>query len=153
MTPTVAVWFASLLLLLVLIYFYRRDQSARKTKVKQKVKRIEDTKDSGKDYTILIKEDGSFQVVFRNGEEGEKLPSRNDKVFLDRGKMIKFLGGAINYDLPEIIPDKKGTYVLILHVWKNEVIPDRKAVLSEVPLGKSGKSCRACGPQNDNDPR
>ena len=126
MTLTVIVWFVSLIFLLVLIYFYRRDQKARKTKVKEKVKRIEDTTDSDKDYTILIKEDGISQLVFRDGEEGEKLPSGNTKVFPDRGKMIQFLGGAITHDLSEIIPNEKGTYVLILHVWKNEINPDRK---------------------------
>jgi hypothetical protein len=67
--------------------------------------------------------------------------------------MIKFLGGAITYDLPEIIPDEKGTYVLILHVWKNKVNPNRKPELKEVPVGKSGKSCKSCGTQNDSDTR
>jgi ribosomal protein L40E len=153
MTPTVVVWFASLIILLVLVYFYWRDRKARKTKVKEKVKRVEDTKDSGKDYTILIREDGSFQVVFRDGEAGEKLSRGNAKVFPDRGRMMKFLGGAITYDLPEIIPDEKGTYVLILHVWKNKVNPDRKPELREAPVGKSGKSCKSCGTQNDSDAR
>jgi len=173
-TLTVIVWFASLIILLVLIYFYRLDRKASKTKSEEKVNRIEEIKDSGKGYAILIKEDGSLQVVFRDGEVGERLLSgraepsasyrgaekkgeatnrknKGTKVFADRGQMIKFLGGTITCDLPEIIPEEKGTYVLILYIWKNELTPIKGPELTEVPLGASYKCCKSCGTQNDSD--
>ena len=164
----VILWFIGLGIVLVLVYFFLRDLKARRTIVKEKVKGVEEKKDSGRGYTVVNNEDGSVQVVFEEGESGERLPSGSAnasatyrgagkegepstgkikvaKVFADRNQMIKFLGGTITHDLPEVIPDEKGTYVLILYAWKNEVTP------IETPLEASDKKCKSCGAQNDSD--
>ena len=165
----VGVWFALLGVVLVLFYFYYRDRKARRNIVKEKVKPSTEKRASDKSYTIVIREDGSVQVMFGDGEAGERLPSGTSgasasygrgagkeggvaagkgkvtKVFADSGQMTKFLGGAITCDLPEIVPEEKGTYVLILHVWKNEVAP------VAVSLGAAGKKCGSCGIQNEGD--
>lgn len=165
-TVTVIVWFTVLFVLLVLIYFYWRDRKARKTKGEEKVKPAEEAKDSGRSYAIVIKDDGSLRLVFKEGEVGERLPDvrtavsasykgagkegviskrRRTRVFADRGRMIKFLGGTITCDLSEMIPEEKGTYALILYVWKNELTP------VDASLGASYKVCKSCGTQNDAD--
>lgn len=169
-TLGVILWFTGLGIVLVLAYSYFRDRKARKTTVKEKVKRVEAKTDSGRGYTVVINEDGSVQVVFEEGESGERLPSGRGtasasyrgagkegepstgkskvaKVFADRNQMIRFLGGTITSDLPEMIPDEKGTYVLILYAWKNEVTP------IEAPLNGAGKKCKSCGTKNDSDAR
>ena len=167
-TLGVILWFTGLGVVLVLIYFFLRDRKARRTIVKEEVKRVEEKTDSGRGYAVVINEDGSVQVVFEEGEAGKRLPSGRTnasasyrgagkegepstgkikvaKVFADRNQMIKFLGGTITHDLPEMIPDEKGTYVLILYAWKNEVTP------IETPLEVAGKKCKFCGTQNDSD--
>ena len=167
-TLGVVLWFTLLAVVLVLLYFYYRDRKARRNVVREKVKRIEEKTDSGRGYTVVINEDGSVQVVFEEGESGERLPSGKEtasasyrgagkegepstgkskvaKVFADRNQMIRFLGGTITSDLPEMLPDEKGTYVLILYAWKNEVTP------IETPLEVAGKKCKSCGTKNDSD--
>jgi ribosomal protein L40E len=150
----VGVWFALLIILLVLLYFYRRDRKARKAIVKETVKPSTEKRDSDKSYTIVVKEDGSVQVMFGDGEAGARLPSGKavasnyrgtGKAFADKNRMVGFLGGAITQDLPEMIPDEKGTYVLILHVWKNRVTP------IEASSAASYKNCGSCGALNDSD--
>jgi hypothetical protein len=164
----VGAWFTVLAIVLVLLYFRYRDLKTRRNKVGKKVKPTEEKTASDKSYTIVINEDGSVQVVFTDGESGETFPSgklgvvasyrgagkegetstgksKTAKVFADRCQMMKFLGGTITCDLPEIIPDEKGTYALILHVWKNTVNP------IEAPIDKAGKKCKSCGTQNDSD--
>ncbi len=161
-------WFIGLGIVLVLVYFFLRDRKARKPLVKDEVKGVEEKTDSGRGYTVVINEDGSVQVVFEEGESGKRLPSgmakasaayrgagkegapstrkiKVAKVFADRNQMINFLGGRITHDLPEMIPDEKGTYVLILYSWKNEVTPIETALEAAV------KKCTSCGSQNDSD--
>ena len=165
----VGIWFTLLGVVLVLGYFYYRDRKASKSIVNDKITPSTEKRDSDNSYTIVIKEDGSVQVMFKDDETGERLPSGRSgpsasyrlgvgkggeaatgkskvtKVFVDRGQMIKFLGGTITCDLPKIIPEEKGTYVLILHVWKNNVTP------IEAPLKAAGKKCKFCETQNDGD--
>ena len=153
-TFAVVAWFTILIIVLVLMYSYYRDRKARKTTVKEKIKSPTGKRGSDKSYTIVIKEDGSAQVLFGDGEAGERPPSGRPgasayggtgKVFANRNQMIKLLGGTITYDLPEIIPEENGTYALILHVWKNEVTP------IEAPLNAADKKCKSCGTQNEGD--
>ena len=148
----VGVWFALLGVVLVLLYFYRRDRKARKMEVEEKVKPLEEKRDSDRSYTIVIGQDGSVRVLFTDSEAGERLPSGRPvasayggtgRAFADKNQMVKFLGGTIAQDLPEIIPEEKGTYVLMLHVWKNEVNP------IEAPIEADGKKCVSCGTLND----
>jgi hypothetical protein len=165
----VGIWFALLGVVLVLGYFYYRDRKASKNIVNKKITMATEKRDSDNSYTLVIKEDGSLQVIFEDDEASKRLPSgmsgfsasykrsigkvgkvateksKVRKVFVDRGQMIKFLGGTITYDLPKIIPEEKGTYVLILHVWKNNVTQ------IEVPLKAAGKKCKSCEIQNDGD--
>ena len=150
----VGVWFALLITVIVLLYFYRRDRKARKNIVKEKIKPSTEKRDSDKSYTIVIKEDGSAQLMFGDGEAGERLPSGRPgasdysgtgKGFADKNRMLRVLGGAITQELPAIIPEEKGTYVLILHVWKNKVTP------IEATLASSYKNCSFCGTPNDSD--
>ncbi|MBN1243996.1 zinc ribbon domain-containing protein [Candidatus Bathyarchaeota archaeon] len=171
---TVGIWITILVIVLVLTYFYRRDQKERKTKVEEKLKPVEEKKDSGKGYILMIKENGSLQVIFKDGEAGERLTSgrakisasyrgtgkegektngkkQGTKVFVDRSQMIKFLGGIITCDLPEIIPEEKGTYVLMLDFWKNELTPIEDPELTEAPIDTSYKRCKSCETPNDND--
>lgn len=148
----VGIWFALLGVVMILGYFYYRDRKANKNIVSEKIaitieKRDSDNsyRDSDNSYAIVIKEDSSVQVMFKEDEASKKIPSRMSgpsasykrgvgkggevktgknrvkKVFADRDQMIKFLGGTITCDLPKIIPEEKGTYVLILHVWKNNL--------------------------------
>lgn len=173
-TLGVAIWFTLLAVVLVLLYFYQRDRKARRTIVKEKVKQAEEKTDSGKGYTVVINEDGSVQVVFGDGEAGERLPSgtatasasysgsgkegepatgktKVAKVFANRNQMIKFLGGTITCDLPEMIPDEKGTYVVILYVWKNDLTMIEKPEGAGASLGALYKECKSCGTQNGSD--
>jgi len=180
-TITAVVWFAILIIVLVLTYFYWRDLKERRKKSEEKVKQLKEKKDSGggytnsgKGYTVVIKEDGSLQVLFEDGKTGERPSSgrpkgfasyrgtgkegaisngksKGAKVFVDRSQMIKFLGETITYDLPEIIPEERGTYVLILYAWKNEVTPIENPEILEAPLDAPHKICKQCGTQNDSD--
>ena len=118
---------------MVLTYFYRRDQKEQKEKAEEKAKLLENKTDKGLGYAITIKENGSVQVFFENSKLNESPASRKTKDFVNRRKMIQFLGKAITCDLPEIIPEEKGTYVLILYVWKNELTPLKDLELKEPP--------------------
>ena len=141
----VGVWFALLGVVIVLGYFYYRDRKASKNIVCEKIAITTEKRGSDSNYTIVIKEDSSVQVMYRDDEASKKLlsgmsgpsasykrgvrkggevttgKSRVKKDFADRDQMMKFLGGTITRDLPKIIPEEKGTYVLILHVWKNNL--------------------------------
>jgi hypothetical protein len=165
----VGIWFALLGVVLVLGYFYYRDRKESKNIVNEKITIATKKKDSDNSYTIVIKEDGSVQVIFEDDEANKRVfsgmsgpsasykrgvgkrgevatgKSKVRKVFVDRDQMMKFLGVSITRDLPKIIPEEKGTYVLILHVWKNNVTP------IEVPLKAAGKKCKSCEIQNDVD--
>jgi len=150
----VGVWFTLLSIVLVLLYFYRRDRRARKKKVEEKNAPSTEKRDSGKSYTIVIKQDGSVQVMFGDGKAGESPPSGRlgvsayrgtGKAFADKNQMLKVLGGVITHDLPQLIPEEKGTYALILHVWKNELTP------MDAFLDATGKKCEFCGTLNDTD--
>ena len=159
---------------MVLTYFYRRDQKEQKKKTEEKVKQLENKTDRGIGYAIVIKENGSVQVLFEDGkvaqkpasgrtedfvsyrrtmEKGENFDIKNKgtKDFVDRRQMIKFLGKTITCDLPGIIPEEKGTYVLILYIWKNQLIPIKGLELTEPPQSASYKFCKACETQNDSD--
>jgi hypothetical protein len=68
-----------------------------------------------------------------------------EKPFVNRNQLIQFLGRAITPDLPEVIPKENGTYVLILHVWKNKDNP------IEARLDSTGKKYGFCETQNDSD--
>ena len=150
-TLTVGIWIALLVIVLVLTYFYRRDQKERKKKAEEKVAQFEEKKDAAKGYTIVIKENGSLKVLFEDGKAGERATSGRIKNFVDRRQMIKFLGKAITYDFSEIIPNEKGTYVIILYVWKHKLTPIEDPELTGAALSVSCKLCKPCGIQNDGD--
>jgi hypothetical protein len=153
-TLAVAAWFIGLIVVLVLLYFYYRDRKVRKTPVTDKVVPSAGKRGSDKSYTIVFKEDGSVQVLFDDGVPGKKPSSgrpvasayrSTEKILANRRQLTRFLGGAITSDLPKILPKEKGTYALILHVWKNKVTP------IDVPLDSAGKKCKSCGTRNDSD--
>ena len=153
-TLAVIAWFAILIVVLVLIYMYFRDRKACKKPVLEKIE-IATEKTSDRSYTIVVEEDGSVQVFLEDGQSGGKLPSgrprtsaySKGKTFANKNQLARFLGGAITSDLPEVIPYEKGTYALILHVWKNKVTP------IEATIASSHKNCSFCGTPNDSDAR
>ena len=151
-TLAVIAWFAILIVVLVLIYMYFRDRKACKKPVLEKIEPATE-KTSDRSYTIVVEEDGSVQVFLEDGQSGGKLPSgrprtsaySKGKTFANKNQLARFLGGAITSDLPEVIPYEKGTYALILHVWKNNVNP------FNVKVGGVGVKCRFCGAPNEGD--
>ena len=69
----VGIWFALLGVVLVLGYFYYRDRKESKNIVNEKITIATKKKDSDNSYTIVIKEDGSVQVIFEDDEANKRV--------------------------------------------------------------------------------